>query len=252
MLQTPLEQFQVLNITNLKLIYLDFSITNILLIILILYINLSFITFFNSVYFYKNFRSTFYISNCWQRIIELPFFVVKQIILDIIKKNNQQYFPVVLTLFNFILFNNIIGLIPYAFTITSHIIVTCFLSFSIFFAINYIGIKNHGLKIFELFLPSNSNILLAICLVPIEFVSYIAKPISLGVRLFINLMAGHILFKVIIGFSWNLLFFENLISFSFFIPILTLVILFFLELGIAFIQAYVFVVLTCIYIQDVN
>ena len=87
-------------------------------------------------------------------------------------------------------------------------------------------------------------------MVPIEFVSYIAKPISLGVRLFINLMAGHTLLKVIVGFCWSMLGLENFISFGFILPMLTLVVLFGLELGVALIQTYVFVILICIYIQD--
>ena len=108
------------------------------------------------------------------------------------------------------------------------------------------------MKIFSLFLPANTTFFLALLLVPIEFVSYIAKPISLGVRLFINLMAGHTLLKVIIGFSWSMLLLENLTSLGLIAPMLTLVVLFGLELGVALIQTYVFIVLTCIYIQDAS
>ena len=106
------------------------------------------------------------------------------------------------------------------------------------------------MKTFSLFLPANTTFFLALLLVPIEFISYIAKPISLGVRLFINLMAGHSLLKVIVGFSWSMLLLENFISFGLFVPMLILVILFGLELGVALIQTYVFIILTCIYIQD--
>jgi F-type H+-transporting ATPase subunit a len=106
------------------------------------------------------------------------------------------------------------------------------------------------MQAFSLFLPANTSFFLALLLVPIEFISYIAKPISLGVRLFINLMAGHSLLKVIVGFSWSMLLLENLTSVGFVLPLAILVLLFGLELGVALIQTYVFIILTCIYIQD--
>ena len=106
------------------------------------------------------------------------------------------------------------------------------------------------MQTFSLFLPANTSFFLALLLVPIEFISYLAKPVSLGMRLFINLMAGHTLLKVIVGFSWSMLLLENFISFGLILPLITLVVLFGLELGVALIQTYVFVVLTCIYIQD--
>jgi F-type H+-transporting ATPase subunit a len=99
-------------------------------------------------------------------------------------------------------------------------------------------------------LPANTSFGLSLLLVPIEFVSYIFKPISLGVRLFANLMAGHTLLKVIIGFSWSMLILENFMSYFHIIPLLLIVILFGLELGVALIQAYVFTILTCIYLND--
>ena len=106
------------------------------------------------------------------------------------------------------------------------------------------------MKNFSLFLPANTTFFLALLLVPIEFISYIAKPISLGVRLFINLMAGHSLLKVIVGFSWGMLLLENFTSIGLILPMLILVLLFSLELGVALIQTYVFIILTCIFIQD--
>jgi F-type H+-transporting ATPase subunit a len=105
------------------------------------------------------------------------------------------------------------------------------------------------MKTFSLFLPANTTFLLALLLVPIEFISYIAKPISLGVRLFINLMAGHSLLKVIIGFSWSMLLLENFTSIGLLLPMIILVILFGLELGVALIQTYVFIIL-CDFVID--
>ena len=102
----------------------------------------------------------------------------------------------------------------------------------------------------SLIIPANSSVSLALVLVPIELISYLAKPISLGVRLFINLMAGHTLLKVIVGFSWSMLLLEDLLAFVHIIPLFLLVVLIGLELCVALIQAYVFIILTCIYLND--
>ena len=139
---------------------------------------------------------------------------------------------------------------PYSFTITSHLIVTFILSFSIFIGAMLICVSKHKAQMFSIFLPANTSFGLALLLVPIEFVSYIFKPISLGVRLFANLMAGHTLLKVIVGFSWSMLLLEDVLSIAHIIPLLILVILMGLELAVAVIQAYVFTILTCIYLND--
>lgn len=247
----PLEQFQILSLIPIKLFYLDFSITNFLLINLLALISfLSFIYYNSSHSNYLQETSFFFTPNSWQKGIESISEITAQLISDIITTDNEKYFPVIAVLFNFILFSNLIGLVPYSFTATSHLIITFTLSFSVFIGINIITFQKYKMKTFSLFLPANTSFFLALLLVPIEFISYIAKPISLGVRLFINLMAGHSLLKVIVGFSWSMLLLENFISFGLIIPMLILVLLFGLELGVALIQTYVFIILTCIYIQD--
>jgi ATP synthase subunit 6 len=251
MLYAPLEQFQILSLVSIKLFNLDFSITNFLLInVLALVSFISFIYYNSSNENYLNTPSVFFSPNSWQKGIESISEVTAQLISDIITTNNEKYFPVISVLFNFILFSNLIGLIPYSFTATSHLIVTFTLSFSVFIGINIITFEKYRMKTFSLFLPANTSFFLALLLVPIEFISYIAKPISLGVRLFINLMAGHSLLKVIIGFSWSMLLLENFTSLGLLLPMIILVMLFGLELGVALIQTYVFIILTCIYIQD--
>jgi len=192
----------------------------------------------------------FFISNSWQKFIELISEITAQLTSEIIGSSADKYFPIVAVLFNFILFNNLVGLVPYTFTTTSHLFITFSLSFLVFIGINIITFEKYRFKAFSLFLPANTTFFLALLLVPIEFISYIAKPISLGVRLFINLMAGHTLLKVIVGFSWSMLLLESFTSLGLVIPLITLVVLFGLELGVALIQTYVFIVLTCIYIQD--
>ena len=192
----------------------------------------------------------FLIPNPWQVIFELIYEVVSQLVFDLVSTGSEKYLPFMTVIFSFILFNNLIGLVPYSFTITSHLIITFTLSFSIFIGLNIICYQKHGLHIFSLFLPANTTFFLALLLVPIEFVSYIAKPISLGVRLFINLMAGHSLLKVIVGFSWSMVLLENFQSLGFIFPLLILVLLMGLELGVALIQTYVFVTLVCIYLNE--
>jgi ATP synthase subunit 6 len=251
MLHAPLEQFQILSLLPIKIFNFDFSLTNFLLINLLALLSfISFIYYNSSHQNYLQETSYFFSPNAWQKIIESVSELSAQLVSDTISTDNEQYFPFISVIFNFILFSNLIGLIPYSFTATSHLIITFTLSFSIFIGINIITFKKYKMKTFSLFLPTNTSFFLALLLVPIEFISYIAKPISLGVRLFINLMAGHSLLKVIIGFSWSMLLLENLTSIGLLIPMIILIILFGLELGVALIQTYVFIILTCIYIQD--
>ena len=194
--------------------------------------------------------SFFLIPNNWQVLIEMLYETISQLLFDNLNDEGEKYFPFISVLFTFILFSNLIGLVPYSFTITSHLIVTFTLSMSIFIGINIICLKRHKSHMLSLFLPANTSFGLALLLVPIEFVSYIFKPISLGVRLFANLMAGHTLLKVIVGFSWSMLLLEDVLSIAHIIPLIILVILMGLELAVAVIQAYVFTILTCIYLND--
>ena len=251
MLLTPLEQFQILSFFSVKIFCLDFSITNMLLVNFIVLVLFSFIiSSISSNVNYLGEISFFLIPNNWQVLIEMIYETISQLLFDNLNNEGEKYFPFVSVLFSFILFSNLIGLVPYSFTITSHLIVTFTLSMSIFIGINIICIKRHKSHMLSLFLPANTSFGLALLLVPIEFVSYIFKPISLGVRLFANLMAGHTLLKVIVGFSWSMLLLEDVLSIAHVIPLIILVILMGLELAVAVIQAYVFTILTCIYLND--
>ena len=167
-----------------------------------------------------------------------------------INKKGLYFTPFIFVLFFFILLCNLIGIVPYSFTVTSHIIITFTLSLTIYIGLNIIGIQKHRKQFLTLFLPSGSSIFLIPLLVPIEFISYLSRVISLPVRLFANMMSGHILLKVIAGFSWSMLNVNFLIFISHIIPLLLLIILTGLELGVAFIQAYVFSNLVSLYIND--
>lgn len=245
MLLTPLEQFQIISIFSFKIFFLDFSFTNSFLISFIV------LLFLNSVYYFS-FKNNFFflIPHNWQAFIEILNEIACSLLYDNITKSGEKYFPFISVLFIFIIFINLVGLIPYSFTVTSHLIITFTMSLSVFIGVNIIGLKTHKARIMSLFLPANSSFDLALLLVPIEFILYFFKPISLGVRLFTNLMAGHTLLKVIIGFSWTMLLLKNLISIFHLVPLLIIIALFGLELGVSLIQAYVFIILTCIYLND--
>lgn len=249
---SPLEQFQIVSLFSIKLTdKLDFSITNAFLISLITLLCFSSIIYFSSSNKNSfNKPSFFFVPNPWQIIVESIYEILSQLIFDLISTRSERYFPFISVLATYILFHNLIGLIPYSFTTTSHLIITFTLSFSTFIGINIICFKKHNIHMFSLFLPANTTFFLALLLVPIEFVSYISKPISLGVRLFINLMAGHSLLKVIVGFSWSMVLLENVQTLGFVIPLFILVLLMGLELGVALIQTYVFITLTCIYLNE--
>lgn len=247
MVYSPLDQFKIAPLFSLQIAGLDFSFTNFLLVALLALFVIQSLVFLIKE---PNSNSFFVIPSGWQNLIEKLYGILTQLLSDIITTGSEKYFPFVATVFMFILSNNLIGLVPYSFTITSHMTLTFFMSFSIFVAMNIIGFQKHGVHLFSLFLPANTGFFLALLLVPIELISYIAKPISLGVRLFINLMAGHSLLKVIVGFSWQMLLVENMKSIFFIVPLLVLVVLMGLELGVAVIQAAVFVTLTAIYLND--
>lgn len=251
MLYTPLEQFQIILLFSIKLFCFDFSITNLALVnILVLIIFAAIVFCFSSNVNYVNETSFFFIPNTWQVLIETLYEVSAQLLFDNINKDGEKYFPFVSVIFTFVLFCNLIGLVPYSFTTTSHLIITFTLSLSIFIGINIICVQKHKFHMFSLFIPANTSFGLALLLVPIELLSYVFKPISLGVRLFANLMAGHTLLKVIVGFSWSMLLLEDFLSVFHILPLLILVLLMGLELGVALIQAYVFTILTCIYLND--
>ena len=245
MMYSPLDQFKIAPLVSLVFAGVDLSITNFLVASF-----LALFTLRSYVFFTKSKTNSFFvIPSGWQNVIEKLYSVVAQCTSSI-SVGGEKYLPFLSVVFMFILTNNLIGLVPYSFTTTSYITLTFFMSFSIFVGLIIVGFQRHGLNFFSLFLPSNTTFLLALLLVPVELISYIARPISLGVRLFINLMAGHTLLIVIVGFSWSMLLLENLTAIMFIIPLLVLVLLMFLELGVALIQAYVFLTLTCIYLND--
>jgi len=245
---SPLEQFEILPAFSFYLGGLDFSITNETIILVVIFF-LTFTLFYSCL---KQSDSTlFVVPHRWQVLVEIIYKMVLSIIVDNIDaKKGQYFFPLVFSIFFFITFVNIIGLVPYSFTLTSHLIVTFALSLALFIGINIICVRLHGLEFFSLFFPSGTSVVLALLLVPIELISYVFKPISLSIRLFANMMAGHTLLKVIAGFAWSLMGCTGVLFLIHYVPLLILIPLFGLELGVGLIQAFVFSVLTCIYLND--
>jgi F-type H+-transporting ATPase subunit a len=176
---------------------------------------------------------------------------VHSIVINQINANKGQiYFPFIFALFIFILVNNLIGMIPYSFASTSHFILTFSISFTIVLGATFLGFQKHGLEFFSLFVPAGCPLGLLPLLVLIEFISYLARNVSLGLRLSANILSGHMLLNILAGFCYNIMNSRLLFFFLGLIPLAFIIAFSGLELGIAFIQAQVFVVLTSSYIKD--
>jgi F-type H+-transporting ATPase subunit a len=167
-----------------------------------------------------------------------------------IGNQNEIYVPLMYVIFNFVLFNNLIGLVPYSFTPTSYLIITIALSTTIVLAVTLIGLLRHGLVFFSYFVPAGTPLALVPLLVVIEIISYIARSLSLGLRLGANIIAGHSLLKIFSGFTSSAITIGPIIMICSILPLLVLTILYSLELAIAFLQAYVFTILTSSYLKD--
>ena len=178
-----------------------------------------------------------------QSIAELSYEFVASMIRDNVGSGGRSYFPFIFSLFMFILFSNLLGLIPFSFTVTSHIIVTFGLAIVVFFGVTLIGLIKHKHRFFSLFVPQGIPIIIAPMVILIELISYLARPITLSLRLFANMMAGHTLLEVFGGFVVAL----GILGFA---PLAVTVALFGLEIIVAFLQAYVFAVLTTLYLND--
>lgn len=243
-INSPLEQFEIINILPFRFFSFNISFTNASLIML-------FVVLISVFWMSLSFFKVNFLPNYWQLLHEEFYLLTVGIVQENLNFKGEIYFPFIFTLHLFLLFSNLLGMVPYSFTITSHIALTFSLSLAIFIGINIIGLKKHGLNFFSLFLPRNVPLIIVPLLVTIEFLSYIVKVFTLAIRLFANMTSGHTLLKIIAGFAWTMLLSGGLLSFLHFIPLALLLILIGLELSIAILQAYVFTLLTCIYLNDV-
>ena len=234
---SPLEQFAIRRIVDLHIGGLDVSFTNSALFMVIA---IALITLFLTA----SMSRRALVPGRWQSLAEMSYEFVARMVRENVGSDGMQYFPFVFSLFMFILFANLIGLIPYSFTVTSHIIITFALAFAIFIGVTIIGFIRNGAGFLRLFVPSGVPVFLLPLIVVIEVFSYFTRPISLSVRLFANMMAGHTMLKVFAGFVIGL---GVLLGWA---PLAFIVALTALELLIAVLQAYVFTILTCIYLHD--
>jgi F-type H+-transporting ATPase subunit a len=185
-----------------------------------------------------------------QSLAELSYEFVASMIRSTAGPEGMKFFPLVFSLFMFICVSNVIGIIPYTFTVSSHLIVTAALALLVFFIVLFYGLHKNGLKFFKLFAPSGVPIYILPVVVPIEIIAFLLKPVSHSVRLFANLLAGHIALKVFAGFVGMLGALGIFGIFGAVFPLALTVALTALELLVAFLQAYVFTILTCIYLGD--
>lgn len=243
-ISSPLEQFELVTILPISILGLNLSLTNSSLFLILAFL-LS--IFWISLSFYN----ASLVPNNWQLVKESIYDVTASMVQDNLGSKGEFYFPFIFTLHIILLYCNLIGMVPYSFTVTSHIIFTFGLALSIFIGINIIGIQAHGFKFFALFLPRGVPLPIVPLIITIEFLSYTIKVFTLSIRLFANMTSGHTLLKIIAGFAWTMLSAGGLLAIFHLIPLGLLVVLIGLELAIAVLQAYVFTLLTCIYLNDV-
>ena len=245
--ESPLDQFEVRDLFSLKaniLGNMNFSLTNIGL-----YLTIS--TLIILTYSLLASNNNKIIPNNWLISQESIYATVHSIVVNQINPTRGQiYFPFIYGLFIFILVNNLVGLVPYSFASTSHFVLTFWISFTVVLGATILGFQRHGLRFFSLFVPSGCPLGLLPLLVIIEFISYLSRNVSLGLRLGANILSGHMLLSILSGFTYNIMTSGILFFFLGLIPLAFIIAFSGLELAIAFIQAQVFVVLTCSYIKD--
>jgi len=242
MLLSPLEQFAVISIFASSMSFFGFFFfTNLGTMLVILFL---FWLFINNLL--KSYKRPVLVSF-------FPFFFAQYFLFCVtfVKENLSRkafyFFPFLFVLFTFLLTANLFSLVPYSFAVTSHISITLFLSFLVFFTCVVLCIFRHGFDFFSLFLPSGSPLPLIPLLVILEIISFLARLFSLAIRLFANIMSGHTLLNILAGFGWIL---ATKLSLIFFFPVLVVFLVSFLEVGISILQAYVFCVLSSIYLYE--
>ncbi|MDX8445872.1 F0F1 ATP synthase subunit A [Mesorhizobium captivum] len=239
----PIHQFQIHPIIPIHIGGYDISFTNSSLFMVATII-------VASAFLYMSTASRSLIPGRLQSISEMAYEFVGNMLRDAAGKQGMQFFPLVFSLFMFVLVANLIGLFPYFFTVTSHIIVTFTLAILVIGTVIVYGFAKHGLGFLKLFVPHGVPGYLLPLVVAIEIISFVSRPVSLSVRLFANMLAGHITLKVFSGFVVSLSALGAVGVAGSVLPLAMAVALTALELLVAFLQAYVFAVLTCMYLND--
>lgn len=239
----PIEQFEIKPLINIPAGSLDLSFTN-----SSLWMTIAVIT--SIVFLTMAMRRKALVPGRSQVMAEGLYEFVANMIRENIGPKGRQYFPLIFTVFVAVLLGNMLGMLPYSFTFTSHLVVNAALAFLIFFVVVIIGFAKHGTHFLHIFMPPGMPLWLTPLIVPIEVLSFLIRPVTLSVRLFANMIAGHIMLKVFAGFSTGMAA-AGVAGVAFgVLPMLFNTVLIGFEILIAFLQAYVFAVLSCIYLKD--
>jgi len=233
----PMHQFEIQRLIKLDLFGVDASFTNSSLWMIIGVALITALTVWGM-------SGRALVPGRLQSVAELAYEFVANMVRENVGSAGQRYFPFIFTLFMFVLASNMLGMVPYSFTVTSHIVVTFALATVVFLGVTVIGFAKHGAGFLKFFVPSGVPVALLPLLVVIEVISYLTRPVSLSVRLFANMMAGHTMLKVFAGFVIGLGVIGGWAPLAFMVAFTGL------ELLVAFLQAYVFAILTCIYLND--
>ena len=234
--QSPLSQFEIKRWVPIEIGDVDVSLTNSAAFMVLTVVAIG-------VFLILGMRRPAMVPGRWQSMVELSYVFIANLLKDTVGTEGRPYFPFIFTVFMFVLVGNLIGMVPYGFTFTSHIIVTFTMAMVVFLGVTVIALIKHKIHFFTFFMPPDVPLFMAPLLVPIEIISYLSRPMSLSVRLFANMLAGHTLLKVFAGFVVSLGLFGVF-------PLAFVVVLTGLEIVIAFLQAFVFTILTCLYLND--
>ena len=232
----PLEQFTITPIVPIQLGGIDASLTNSGIFMILAIVCISGLIAYGM-------RSKAMVPGRMQSVVELSYEFIAGMVRDNVGPEGRAYFPFIFSLFMFILFGNLLGMVPGAFTFTSHIIVTFAMAAFVFIGVTIVALAKHGLHFFSYFVPKGVPVALLPLMVVIELISYLTRPMSLSISLFANMMAGHTLLKVIAGFVGAL----GLLGIA---PLVFVVLLTGFEIFIAILQAYIFTLLTCMYLSE--
>ena len=232
----PLEQFKIEPLIPIHVGGLDLSYTNSALFMTIAVLLITALLVLGT-------RRGALVPGRWQSVAEMSYEFVADMVETNAGHGAEPYFPFIFSLFMFVLFANLLGLIPYSYTVTSQIVVTFALAAAVFVGVTIVGIVKHGTHFLRLFVPEGVPIILLLLLVPIELLSYFIRPFTLSIRLFANMLAGHTMLAIFGGFAASV----GLLAIF---PVLLDVAIFALEVLVAALQAYVFAILTCLYLRD--
>lgn len=239
----PLDQFEITRHADLSVGGIDAAFTNASMFMLIaLGVILSF--------FWMGTRNAALVPGRWQAALEGLTGFITDMVDENIGPKGRAFVPFIFSLFIFIITANILGLFPFSFTVTSHLAVTFAFAAFIFMVCIVVGLLKHGMRFFSLFVPANTPPVLLLLIVPIEFISFLSRPLTLSIRLFANMTAGHILLKVFAGFVISLGAAGGVLTMMSPLPFAMTIAIYALELIVSVVQAYVFALLTCIYLND--